>query len=90
MDSGALSWSWKRGVYFQRGRLSSVLLVVAGQTVRRIEQRWFGGHIANRGGSGVSSGFITVTLKLFFPCIIKTVVTPRNSLFYNLHILSII
>jgi hypothetical protein len=77
-------------VYFQRGRLSSVLLDVAGQTVRRIEQRWFNGHLANRGGSGMSSGFITVTLTLYFPCIIKTVVTPRNALFYSLHILSII
>ena len=77
-------------MYFQRGRLSSVLLVVAGQTVRRIEQRWFSGHLANRGGSGMSSGFITVSLTLLFPCIITIVVTPRNALFYNLHILSII
>jgi hypothetical protein len=70
LHSGALSWSWKRGVYFQGGRLSSVLLIVAGQTVRRIEQRWFSGHLANRGGSGMSSGFITVSFTLFFPCIV--------------------
>jgi hypothetical protein len=73
-------------VYFQRRRLSSVLLVIVGQTIRRIEQRWFSGHLANRGRSGMSSGFITVTLTSFFPCIIKTVVTPRNALFYNLRI----
>ena len=53
MHSGAMSWSWKGGVYFQRRRLSSVLLVVAGHTVRRIEQRWFIGYLANRGGSGL-------------------------------------
>jgi hypothetical protein len=67
---GGPSWSWKRGVYFQRGRLPSVLFIVAGQTVRRIEQRWFSGHLANRGGFGMSSGFVTVTFTLSIPYIV--------------------
>jgi hypothetical protein len=59
----------ERCVYFHRGRSSFVLFVLAGQTARRIEQHWFSGHLANRDGSEMSSGFITVSLPFipYFP-----------------------